>query len=74
MAVSSSKETVAPDEKNIVTSKNWGKGITNAVKSTRECGNNEVLPKFKKQMVTLMMMMVVTLTRKRTTYLFRIKC
>ena len=44
MAVSSGKEIIAPNETNIVTSKNWGKGITSAVKAARGCGKNVSFP------------------------------
>ena len=42
-------ESIAPDETNIVTRKNWGKKIPNAVKAVRGCGNDVALSKFKKQ-------------------------
>ena len=44
MAVCRGNESIAPNETNIVTSKNWGERITNAVKAVRVCGNNVVLP------------------------------
>ena len=49
MAVPGGDESIAPDETNIVTSYNWGKNITKAIKAARGCGNDTVLPKLKKQ-------------------------
>ena len=49
LAVPGGDESIAPNETNIVMSKNWGDRITNAVKATRGCGNDVGLPKLKKQ-------------------------
>ena len=48
VAVPGGDESIAPDETNVVTSNNWGKNITKAIKAARGCGNDAVLPKLKK--------------------------
>ena len=52
MAVPGGNKSIAPDETNIVTSKNWGKQIMSAVKAARGCGNDVGLLKLKKQKTT----------------------
>ena len=49
VAVPGGDESIAPDETNVVTSNNWGKNITKAIKAARGCGNDAALPKLKKQ-------------------------
>ena len=44
IAVRGGDESIAPNETNIVTSKNWGDQTTNAVKAVRGCDKNLVLP------------------------------
>ena len=45
LAVPGGDESIAPNETNIVTRTNWGKGIPTAVKAARGCGNDVELPK-----------------------------
>lgn len=49
LTVPGGDESIALNKTNIVTVENWGKGVINTVKSTRGCGNDVALPKFKKQ-------------------------
>ena len=43
-AVHGGDESIAPNETNIVTSKNLGDRITNTIKAARVCDNNVALP------------------------------